>query len=1513
MKTSLRLAVAAALLCPLVGLAQQVDLTKYPDYSTKTNPNPALMIYGRGTGDVAPDAIIPSRSLRPDHVDNGKTKYFPPVFNQHGGSCGSASRIRYMFTEELASYRDVDATLDENSYPTHFVWLLTNGNSGKDAFIQHVGVPSAAAYGGHTYSELFGGQVETDDCFGWMTGYDKWYAAMFNRMEAPYNFPKHLGTEEGREAVKNYLWNHNGDPDFKVGGIVGLGVASAGDWQPIPSTPANDAIGVTGMKFVNHWGKGVDHAVTIVGYDDRIEFDLNGNGIFGEKEADEVGAWIIVNSWGAGWCNGGFVYCPYAYAGPTSQQDANGNWYFPGNWWTPEVYTVRKNYRPLRTIKLTMDYSHRSEIALSAGISTDVNATKPDKTVAFHHFQYAGDGNYGNTVPAPAVPMLGRWADGRLHDEPMEFGYDLTDLTAGVDLSKPLKYFFIVDTKPTAIGSGHIYGASIMDYDEDPDGIELPFDLGPDGQVEIMNEGDQTVITVVAPAQTFFPARNLVILSPSTLSWDAPAPSSHNVEAYEISLNGNLLTRVGASTRSLDIEPYGEGTFAVVAVYDGNRRSAAVKKSTPVALPDRNIIIDFDHAGFTIPDIFDSSYQKATIEFTIRPKSLTNYNQSAGQWGRFMFHANSDGSFTAGWNTSAGNRCFTPAGALSNGRTHVAMVVDGNHLIIYIEGKKQAEIFAPSYSGIGGFGDLSFANGSNGLHATMDELRIWDVARTADEIAATTRAEFSGSMLPDGLIAYYKADTLTIDGKPYLRDCVGGYHAPINSSAFTVSSSRTLPFSGPSDPLAVEIVAPADGIFAGIPATLTASASVSASLLEWTIPSAGIENLAVRAPEVTFPSAGEHTVKVVATDAEGNTVESTKSISVAAAPAPDATFTPSATEVGAGQRVSFIANNPRPGYSYEWAIPGAEVETVRTVNAGAAFSSFGKYTVTLTVTAPDGRKASSSADITVTKVAPVADMRISDAVVVKGDAVQLMDASKFDPDSWTWILSSSSAKFYSTDRALSFFAETPGAYDVSLIVSNDAGTSTATRERGLIITNADSENGLTFSGLGGTAPSLALSKSPITEAAQALTIEWWMNPSRLENFCLGIGEDASSLMLSTSGSGAMIFASKDRETYTHDGFVIAGQWHHYAVTFSAGDVAFYRDGIQQYSSHLTGLRSIPAPASFAIGLLNAQMNGSIDEFRIWTTAFADDFSRLLDIANRPLTAEDMTADLLLYYDFNQDGGDVVDRSGHSITGVRQGFGPDGDAWGPSRGVFALASGAQLKSEDVTGQYLKNYTKPFEYDSNNQVNNQKSGRWFAIKDWTLDGSYTTGSITTGVHVDLEKNTCWTATSGWDGFGELADHAAYQTVTLPAGAYSFRTRYDSRYEGDCDRSYLVVAPGVGLPATADLAAEAIAYTPMIVTSLAPGRTNTLNFYLTEPHTVSLGVLVNMNGSRLMAIENFALTRTDMTLLENDPSGIALPEVDAPASRAGIYDLQGRRLSSASAPGIYIIDGRKVIIRK
>ena len=1450
-KRPLATLLAALFFCsPTTMTAQQtinVNRTKYPDYSEKVNPDWTLMAPIREAN--AP-AYSRTRSQRPDHVNNAETRHFPPVFNQHAGSCGSASRISYMFSYELAAYRNLDGSDPKNHYPSHFVWLHTNspGNQGKDAFVMHVGVPSAATYGGQTYSSLFGGQDCSDNDFGWMQGYDKWFEAMHNRMLQPSNFPVNVGTEEGREAVKNWLWNHNGDDSFAAGGICGIGVASGGVWKDIPKTATNDAIGVTGMGYVYQWGTQVDHALTIVGYDDRIEFDLDKDGVYGEAEADELGAWIIANSWG-NWENGGFIYCPYAHGVPAF----NSNGTVPNNFWTPEIYRVRKDYRPLRTIKLLMDYSRRSEIALSAGVSADLNATEPEKTTSFVHFTYSGDGNYGNSNPAPEVPMLGRWADGKLHTEPMEFGYDLTDLTDGYDMNGPLKYFFIIETKSWAKGSGTIHKASIMDYQYDLQGLETPFGVG-EG-VEIKNAGDKTIISVIVYGSNYHAPQN-VAFNNGTLTWEAPQRSASTVASYCIYHNGMLVGNVPAGTHTFTPKAVTSGEYAVSALYTDDNESSKVSARVPVTASSPNMGIKFNQAGFTIPNVFSTKYTQATIEYWIKPASLTNWNQSGGPgWGTFMFHANSGGAFTAGWDTS--NRLNTSASLKTDKWNHVAIVVNGNKMTVYLDGVSRGSVTSQSYSGLGGFGNLTFSsNGSqNAQDAQYDEIRIWNVARTAEQIKASKDAEFVGSIMPQGLVAYLKGDLITdSEGNRVMYDCVGGHHATLQGSYTEVSAD--MPTLGvPEGEPNVSIDEPNGTVYAGIPVTLSATYNTAVTHLEWTSESAGIAHLAVATPTVTFATEGTHTVSVTATSADGNTATATYDVVVAATPEVDASFTMTTRQVAAGERVTFLASNPMSGYLYEWSMTGADNEKASTVTAATSYQAQGTYTVTLTVTAPNGTQKSHSEQIEVLEVAPEAAFSITPAVVVKGEEVTLIDESLYTPTQWKWHVGNGSTNYIAYDQYKTFAIDKPGVYAVTLTAANNSGSSAATRERGIIVANADSKNGLLFSN---NAATVTLTKSPLAAGQKAFTIEWWMNSDWAEDNINGIGESEESMLLKTMSGGKMQLHLGGKSASTSDNYVVPGEWHHYAVTFASGKAKFYRDGVLIITRPISTVTSLPQTNTFRIGGSKAPFSGSIDELRVWSKELT--VEQLRTYANAPIAdidAAEADDQLVLYYNFNQSGGDVQDGTSNANHGTRTGFGPDGDAWALSEGVFSLNFDDNGGS-DITNDYLTNHTKAFA--SGSCINPNLSSRTFALQGWTLENAITEGSITTGAHVDKAKESCFTVTTKWDGFAAiLNDHKVYQTVTLPAGYYTFEAAYGN-YEGQCGESYMVAAIGNTLPVTADLD-QALAYTAMqpkgTVTS------NKVSFILTEETTVSVGLLVNISGQSCMTIQRFTLKRDEVTV--------------------------------------------------
>lgn len=1483
-------------LVPLAFTAQPVDRSKYPDYSDRVNPDLSLLKRSKRAAKATANTAL-NTTGRPDHYNNANTPYFPPVFMQDGGSCGSASRICYMFSHEMNSFRGTDGKDPANYYPSHFVWLLTNGNSGKNEFVRYIGVPSAKTYGGQTYSQLFGNQNETDSDFGWMTGYDKWFEAMHNRMYDPSNFPLSVETEEGREALKNWLWNHNGDTDFHSGGIVGIGVASSVKTSTIANTPANAETGAVGKKYVRAWGTQVDHALTVVGYDDRIEFDLNGNGIYGEASADEKGAWIIVNSWGAYWANNGFIYCPYAYAGPVSNADGT----FPGNFWQPEVYKVRKNYRPLRTIKLRMDYNRRSELYLRAGVSDDLNATSPKTTISFEHFKYAGDGHNGDSNPAPEVPMLGRWADGKLHDEPMEFGYDLTDLSAGFDQSRPLKYFFIVETRSWGQGEGHIYNASIIDYAIDPEGLETPFVINETEGYKIESQGKKTVISIVVPGRGIYPPRNASIAA-GKLSWQAPIRSAFSLAKYRIYHSGEVVGETAPGLTSFTLPEGSSGLFEVAAVYDDGLESGHIMAETPY-VTTANEVIDLRNCGVTIPSVFSNQYDNASISFWIKPHSLSNWNQGMGPgWNSFYLHGNADGSLTAGWST--GERCSAP-GVLKVGQwTHVAIAVERGTLKMWIDGELKASCTSNSKKGIGGFGDfvLSGSSGS-AMDAEIDELILWKKTLIYTDLI-TRDYSYADAGINSDILAYFKGDVIQTSEGLKLRDHgLNKLHAAFSNDSHSTFTPDDLTIKQ-SAALSVSLTAPTAPVYVGIPFTPTVKVGKGIESIVWNVPDAGLTDCHTVLPELTFTHAGEQEVNVEVTNKNAQSKSASMTVTVLAAPKPNADFTATKTLAAAGERICFTPSEPLVGYSYAWSMPGADVPSVKTPMAAACYQQKGTHTVTLTVTSPSGEKASSSVDITITEVPPVAAFRVGESVVLKGETVNIYDESRYAPTSWEWSVNSGKFGFVSQLPSLSFQPTEPGVYNVQLTTRNATGSSVATQDRGIIVCNADSKNGLNFMY---NREDVTATTIPFTAGQTAFTIDWWMRPRTLTDISNGIGDNTGTLRISNYADGKMAVSIGDNSATSNEGFVIANEWHHYAVVFSNGVVRFYRDGESMLNASINAY-SVPQLSKFSIGTSEARFAGMVDEFRVWNKALS--LTQLQDICNAPLTAAQIataeSAGLQLYYQFNQSSGDVEDASSKGNTGVRNGFGPDGDAWSSSGGVFCLNFG-ESTIVDKTAQYLSNYKAPF-YDTGKSVAASGNLRFMGLATWTKDRASNLNQYT-GAHVDYGKGQSLCATTGWDGFDQtLTDHAVYQTITLPAGSYQFTTKY-SGWEGQCGNSYLVVAEGEGLPLTDDLASQAISYIPMREKT-GTATTNTLLFTLAAPTKVSLGMVINMSGARCMSIESFTLEQLPLTEITTMPEGIDTAPTTSGVRRAKMFDLKGRPLKAPRAREPYIKDGRVVI---
>lgn len=1214
-----------------------------------------------------------SIAQRPDHINNAESKFFPAVFNQDGGSCGSASRIGYMFTHEINAFRGADASKPENVYPTHFTWLLTNSNSGKEVMARANGVPNSIVYGGSTYSKLFGNQDCSSKEFGWMQGYDKWYSAMFNRISHNSFSPYGLDTEKGREYIKNWLWNHQGDKDFHIGGICGIGVASACKQGTIADDPEgiNKSIGLVDKKYVTRWGDGVDHALTIVGYDDRIVFDLDSNKVYGEKDKDERGAWIIVNSWGNRWANEGFIYCPYKYGFPVRQHE--------GGAWRPEFYHVRKNYRPLRTFKIRMDYSHRSELKLIAGISTNLKADKPDIYIEMEHFKFAGDGRSAkdkNGHEAP-TPMLGKWADGKLHSEPMEFGYDLTDLSSGFDTRRPLKYFFIIEKKKGAEGSGKVYTCSVIDYEFDRKGIETPVISS---EVEIDSTENETVMASTVQGEPLFAPLN-VSFTDNHLIWDKPQRSHYNLEGYVLYKNNNPIDTISSDKKYISLNT-NEDYYTLSALYKVNDSTYMESVKTKSVCPKviqycESSSLQMNGNQLTIPNIFTQKNEKITIEYWIKPYFWNPNTQYIGSRpGEFTISATHDGAVVAGWDYA--NAITTRKNLIvANKWYHFAIVVDDNNLTLYVNGKEEGKLKSEKYSGINKMRNFSF--GINGKNKLMDcelkDVRIWNEARTEKEIKECMYISFNSKVLPDNLVAYYKGDVIKDNGKYSWRDFAGVNHAVIKDTCnYKVLNQKDMYCKNKSKELKADFNLPEDSIYVGKAFDVPAILSDNISSVEWSAKGSDMKKIDNKIATFIFDGKGKKKITLTARNESGKKIKVSKELYVLPYKKPEAEFKPIRNEILAGERISFHPVNAIPGYKYEWSMQGSDTEKSTTQNAAATYERSGTYNVELTVTNPENMdKAKSMQQIYVKNVVPEIAFDISPMVIHKGDFVNLTDKSRFIPTEWKWKIQSKVFTETAEGKNPRIKMMHPGVYDVTLTATNEIGSSESTRKNLLIVCNADSKNGLNFSN---PVSEIQTEKTVCNNKSNnELTIEWWMNPSSKGNIS-GIGYDKGTWQITGYNNGRMTLFVDSIGVSTKNGFILPGQWHHYAVSFNKGEVKFIRDGEIIHTATVKNKKrtvtSIPVVPFLRIGGKEFPMNAVIDEFRVWNKALDEDTIR--EYCNIPINniqEAENTHKLTLYYSFNQNGGDVKDSTSNNNSGTRKGFGPDGDAWGHSFGVFSL--------------------------------------------------------------------------------------------------------------------------------------------------------------------------------------------------------------------------------------------------
>jgi hypothetical protein len=381
---------------------------------------------------VPSEVLLKSSVKLPPKVNLAKSKYFPDIFLQHGWSCNQSSSVGYLLTYELNRLRNADAALPENQYLPLYVWNFLNGANSSNGvsyfdsweIVKAGGVPNSVDY------------PNINDVRFWMSGYDRYYRAMQNRVVENWSMP--IGTPDELQVLKRYLFDHFDGSKF--GGMANFQIASGG--MHLGKLPKNsydeDAAYITGF------GTSVGHALTIVGYNDSIRLDRNADGqyttnidINGDHILDlkdyEKGALIVANTYGKTWGDNGFAYVPYNLL-------ALYGW--EGGLWNRSVHIVEaaSTIVPILTLRTELTHAYRNGIKIMAGVSNDPDATEPEHVIDFPMFNYQGG-------PHPL------YNQDRSDTTVFELGLDISPLIDFIDTDGPVRIFLIIDNKSSWNGN----------------------------------------------------------------------------------------------------------------------------------------------------------------------------------------------------------------------------------------------------------------------------------------------------------------------------------------------------------------------------------------------------------------------------------------------------------------------------------------------------------------------------------------------------------------------------------------------------------------------------------------------------------------------------------------------------------------------------------------------------------------------------------------------------------------------------------------------------------------------------------------------------------------------------------------------------------------------------------------------------------------------------------------------------------------------------------------------------
>ena len=224
--------------------------------------------------------------------------------------------------------------------------------------------------------------------------------------------------------------------------------------------------------------------------------------------------------------------------------------------------------------------------------------------------------------------------------------------------------------------------------------------------------------------------------------------------------------------------------------------------------------------------------------------------------------------------------------------------------------------------------------------------------------------------------------------------------------------------------------------------------SSDASSWSWTFEGGTPATSILQNPSVSYATAGNYKVTLVATNNDGSDTKSVDNyIQVnEAGVAPAADFSADNTSITTGETVTFSDLSTNEPTSWSWIFDGGTPGTSTQQNPTVTYNSAGTYKVTLTATndfGSDIKTVDSYIEVNDPLVLPVADFSADNTSLTTEETVTFTDLTSNDPVAWNWTFEGGNPAT-STQQNPTVTYSSAGTYNVTLTATNADGTDSKT-------------------------------------------------------------------------------------------------------------------------------------------------------------------------------------------------------------------------------------------------------------------------------------------------------------------------------------------------------------------------------------------------------------------------------------------------------------------------------------